>query len=63
MYVKDVDSFVTLQLLQDMPPVLSVGELSRNHVNSYECIVGHKPHLIKKWQEDTMQYRELRVPA
>ena len=60
MYIKDVDLFVAVQLLEDTPPVLSLGEPCQDHGNSCEWIVGHKPHLIKKRQEDTMQYRELR---
>ena len=35
MCVKDVDLFVTVQLFEDTPPVLSLGELCEDHGCSY----------------------------
>ena len=43
MYVKDVDQFVTVQLLQDTPPVLSLGQLFEDHGYFYERTGGQKP--------------------
>ena len=35
-YVRDVDLFVTVQLHEDAPPVLSLGQQCEDHRNSYE---------------------------
>ena len=46
-YVKELDMFLTMKLLEDTPAVLSLGELCDEHGYSYEWINGQKPHLIK----------------
>ena len=66
MYVKDEDLFVTLKLLEDTPPVLSLGRLRQDHGNSFEWIVGHKPHLIKNGRTipcNTENYVPIVVPG
>ena len=45
-YVKDLDIFLTVKLLEDTPAVLSLGKLCEEHGYSYEWISGHQPHLI-----------------
>ena len=39
-YVKDLGLFVTVQLLEDTPPVLSLGQLCEDHEYSYEWTGG-----------------------
>ena len=39
-YVCDFDLFVTVQLLEDTPPVLSFGKLCEDHGRSYEWMEG-----------------------
>ena len=46
-YVKDLDVFLTMKVLEDTPAVLSLGKLCDEHGYSYEWINGQKPHLIK----------------
>ena len=46
-YVKELDIFLTLKVLEDTPAVLSLGKLCDEHGHSYEWINGQKPHLIK----------------
>ena len=46
-YVKELDLFVTVMLLEDTPAVLSFGKLCENHGYSYHMTSGQKPHLIK----------------
>ena len=43
-YVYDLDLFVTLQLLEDTPAVLSLGKLCEAHGYTYEWASGQKPH-------------------
>ena len=47
MYVKDLDTFLTLEVLENTPAVLSLGKLCDENGYSYEWINGQKPHLIK----------------
>ena len=47
MYVRELDLFVTVVLLEDTPAVLSLGTLCEDHGNSYHWTSGQKPHLIK----------------
>ena len=47
-YVKELDIFSTLKVLEDNKQFLSLGKLCDEHVHSYEWINGQKPHLIKK---------------
>ena len=46
-YVKELDIFLTMNVLEDTPAVLSLGKLCDEHGYSYEWIIGQKPHLIK----------------
>ena len=47
-YVKELDIFLTMKVLDNTPAVLSLGKLCDEHGHSYEWINGQKPHLIKK---------------
>ena len=46
-YVRDLDLFVTVMLLEDTPAVLSIGKLCEDHGYNYHWTSGQKPHLIK----------------
>ena len=46
-YVKELDIFLTMKVLEDTPAVLSLGKLCDEHGYSSEWINGQKPHLIK----------------
>ena len=47
LYVKELDIFLTMKVLENTPAVLSVGKLCDENGYSYEWINGQKPHLIK----------------
>ena len=46
-YVKELDIFLTREVLEDTPAVFSLGQFCDEHGYSYEWINGQKPHLIK----------------
>ena len=46
-YVKELDIFLTMKVLENTPAVLSPGKLCDENGYSYEWINGQKPHLIK----------------
>ena len=46
-YVKELDLFVTVMLLEGTPAVLSLGKLCEDHGYIYHWSSGQKPHLIK----------------
>ena len=46
-YVKELDIFLTLKVLENTSAVLSVGNLCDENGYSYEWINGQRPHLIK----------------
>ena len=46
-YVKELDIFFTMKVLNNTPAVLSLGKLCDENGYSYEWINGQKPHLIK----------------
>ena len=46
-YVKELDIFLTMKVLEDTPAVLSLGKLCDENGYSYEWINGQNPHLIK----------------
>ena len=48
-YVKELDIFLTMKVLENTPAVLSLGKLCDENGYSYEWIKGQKPHLIKNW--------------
>ena len=45
-YVKELEKFLTMKVLEDTPAVLSLGKLCDEHGYSYGWIDGQKPHLI-----------------
>ena len=46
-YVKELDMFLTMKVLENTPAVLSLGKLCDENGYSYEWINGQKPHLVK----------------
>ena len=46
-YVKELDMFLTMKVLENTPAVLSLGTLCDENGYSHEWINGQKPHLIK----------------
>ena len=46
-YVKELDMFLTMKVLENTPAVLSLGKLCDETGYSYEWINGQKPHLIE----------------
>ena len=46
-YVKELDIFLTVEVLENTPAVLSLGKLCDENGYSYEWINGRKPYLIK----------------
>ena len=44
-YVKELDLFVTVVLLEETPAVLSLGKLCEDHGYTYHWTSGQKPHL------------------
>ena len=46
-YVKELDMFLTMKVLDNTPAVLSLGKLCDENGYSYEWINGQKPHLLK----------------
>ena len=60
MYVKELDIFLTMKVLENTPAALSLGKLCDENGYSYGWINGQKPHLIKKRNSDYLQHRELR---
>ena len=61
-YVKELDIFLAMKVLENTPAVLSLGKLCDENGYSYEWINGQKPHLTKKRDSDTM-YTEKFVPV
>ena len=45
-YVKELDIFLTVKVLENTSAVLSLGKLCDEHGHSYEWIKGQKPHLV-----------------
>ena len=46
--VHDLNLFVTVQLLEETPAVLSFGKLCEDHGYSHEWVSGQKPRLTKE---------------
>ena len=46
-YVKELDTLLTMKVFENTPAVLSLGKLCDENGYSYEWINGQKPHLIK----------------
>ena len=59
-YVKELNIFLTMKVLENTPAVLSLGKLCNENGYSYEWINGQKPHLIKNGIRIPMQYGKLR---
>ena len=59
-YVKELDFFLTVKLLEDTPAVLSLGKHCEGNGYSYEWASGHKPFLLKEFS-DTVQHGEIRA--
>ena len=47
-YVKELDLFVTVMLLEEIPAVLSLGKLCEDRGYTYHWTSGQKPHLTNK---------------
>ena len=47
-YVKELDTFLTMKVLENTPAFLSLGKLCDENGYSYAWINCQKPHLIKK---------------
>ena len=65
-YVKELDIFLTVKVLDDTPAVLSLGKLCDERGYSYEWINGQKPHLIKngiRIQRSTENFVPVVVPG
>ena len=62
-YVHDIDLFVTVQILEGTPAVLSLGKLCEDQGHSNEWTSGQKPHLreITEQSKETQKttYRSL----
>ena len=58
-YVKELNLFVKIMLLEDKPAVLSLGKLCEDHWYNYHWTSGQKPHLIRNGRKidcDTANY-------
>ena len=65
-YVKELDLFVTVMLLEDTPAVLSLGKLCQDHWYSYHWTSGQKRQLIKNGRRiecNTANYVPIVVPG
>ena len=58
-YVKELYKFLTMNVFDHKPAVLSLGKLCDENGYSYEWINGQKLHLIQKRDSDTMQHGEI----
>ena len=58
-YVKELDLFVTVMLLEESPAVLSLGKLCEDHGYTYHWTSGQKTRLTKKRQENKLQQIKL----
>ena len=65
-YVRELDLFLTVKVLENTPAVLSMGKVCDEHGYSYEWINGQKPHLIKngiRIQRNTENFVPIVVPG
>ena len=58
-YVKELDLFVTVMLLEETPALFSLGKLCEDHGYTYHWTSGRKPHLTKKGKRIWLQYIKL----
>ena len=54
-YVKELDLFVTVMLLEETPSVLSLGKLCEDHRYTYHWTSGQKITSHQTWQENWLQ--------
>ena len=65
-YVRELEKFLTMKVLEDTPAVLSLGKLCGEHGYSYDWITGQKRHLIKdgsRIQCNTENFVPIAVPG
>ena len=65
-HVTELDIFLTMEVLEDTPAVLSLGKLCDEHGYSYEWINGQQPHLMKngiRIQCNTENFVPILVPG
>ena len=64
MYVKELDIFLTVKVLENTPAVLSLGKVCDEHGYSYEWINGQKKFAkgMGSWWRDRFIYRSMGVP-
>ena len=65
-YVKVLDIFLSMKVLENTPTVLSLGKLCDENGYSYEWISGQKPHLMKngiRIQCNTSNFVPIVVPG
>ena len=65
-YVKELDLFVTVMLLEETPAVLSFEKLCEDHGKTYHWTSGQKPHLAqngKRIDGNTSNYVPFVVPG
>ena len=65
-YVKELDIFLTMKVLENTPAVLSLAKLCDENGYSYEWINGQKPHLSKngmRIQSHTENFVPIVVPG
>ena len=60
-YVKELDIFLTMKVLENTPAVLSLGKLCDEHGYSYEWINGQNHISHQKRYSDAMQHGKLRT--
>ena len=60
-YVKELDLFVTVMLLEETPAVLSLVKLCEDHEFFYHWTGGQKPTSHQKRKSNQLQYIELRT--
>ena len=60
-HVKELDSFVTVTLLEDTRAVLSLGKLCEDHGYSYPLDQWSETTSHQKWQTIQMQHGKLRT--
>ena len=53
MFEQDLNQFVTVQLLEETPAVLSLGKLCEDHGYSNEWVSGQEPRLTKNGKSIT----------
>ena len=58
-FVRELDLFVKVMLLENTVAVLSLGKPCEDHGYTHQWTSGQKPHLIKKWQENQLRHSKL----